>query len=442
MSSSSVSTTASRSFSRCSCTRSAMESGIGCGPPSRPPEGSMYAHMCRRSTTPLSSCSEPIGSWIATQRSESCCRAASSTRKKSARSRSSMFTNTTRESACSSARFQTRDVFTSTPITPLRTTRTPSTTRSAAYVSAWNPASPGVSITLIFRPCHSRWQSEPESDIWRRCSCSSQSETVVPCSTLPSRLVFPAWKSSASTSEVLPTPRWPATATLRSFVDSVAGIGDVSSSGRFEPHRIPVRPARPAGRRPLQSGRGAGRGQVRLETQDGLRVQLRDARLGDAEHLADLAQGELLVVVERHDELLALRQAGDGVGERLLLLGDGERALGIGRSLVLDRVDQRHLVAARAGDRPELVQRRDRGARDLPQALLELVLAQAELLGDLLVGRRPAQPPLELPDRPLDLAGAGPHGARHPVHRAQLVDDLALDARHGVRLELDVARGV
>ena len=50
ISSSSVSTTASRSFSRCSCTRSAIESGIGCGPPSRPPEGSMYAHMWRRST--------------------------------------------------------------------------------------------------------------------------------------------------------------------------------------------------------------------------------------------------------------------------------------------------------------------------------------------------------------------------------------------------------
>ena len=162
MSSSSVSTTASSSFSRCSCTRSAIESGIGCGPPSRPPEGSMYAHMWRRSTIPVSSCSLPIGSWIATQRSESCCRAASSTRKKSARSRSSMLTKTTRESSCSSARCQTRDVLTSTPITPLSTTTTPSTTRSAANVSAWKPASPGVSTRLILRSFHSRWHSEPD----------------------------------------------------------------------------------------------------------------------------------------------------------------------------------------------------------------------------------------------------------------------------------------
>src|SRR5205085_9127731 len=49
---------------------------------------------------------------------------------------------------------------------------------------------------------------------------------------------------------------------------------------------------------------------------------------------------------------------------------------------------------------------------------------------------------LELPDRPLDVARARANRARHPVHRAQLVDDRALDAGDRVRLELDVARGV
>jgi hypothetical protein len=43
-----------------------------------------------------------------------------------------MLTKTTRESWYSSARAQTRVVFTSTPITPERTTSAPSTTRSAA----------------------------------------------------------------------------------------------------------------------------------------------------------------------------------------------------------------------------------------------------------------------------------------------------------------------
>ena len=64
------------------------------------------------------------------------------------------------------------------------------------------------------------------------------------------------------------------------------------------------------------------------------------------------------------------------------------------------------------------------------------------LLGDLLVGRRAVQLRLELGDRALDVAGSSAHGPRHPVHRAELVDDRALDARDRVRLELDVAVGV
>ena len=59
-------------------------------------------------------------------------------------------------------------------------------------------------------------------------------------------------------------------------------------------------------------------------------MQLRDARLGDAEHLADLAQRQLLVVVERDDELLALGQPRDRVGERLAQLGLVERLAGCG----------------------------------------------------------------------------------------------------------------
>jgi hypothetical protein len=49
---------------------------------------------------------------------------------------------------------------------------------------------------------------------------------------------------------------------------------------------------------------------------------------------------------------------------------------------------------------------------------------------------------LELRVGLLDLPGAGAHGARHPVQRAELVDDRALDAGDGERLELDLAREV
>src|SRR3954462_1517271 len=77
--------------------------------------------------------------------------------------------------------------------------------------------------------------------------------------------------------------------------------------------------------------------EARLQAQDRLRVQLRDARLRHAEHLADLAQRQLLVVVERDDELLALGQARDRLAERLLQFGLRERALGVRALRVLDR---------------------------------------------------------------------------------------------------------
>ena len=47
------------------------------------------------------------------------------------------------------------------------------------------------------------------------------------------------------------------------------------------------------------------------------------------------------------------------------------------------------------------------------------------------------QPGLELGERPLDGAALGPHRAGHPVDRAELVEDGALDAGDGVGLELE-----
>src|ERR1043166_2345603 len=132
-----------------------------------------------------------------------------------------MLTKTTRGRSSSLERSQTRLVCTSTPIPALATISAPSTTRSAATVSPPKPGSPGVSIRLILRSCHSRWQIEDASDIWRRCSSSSQSEVVEPCSTLPRRLIAPPWKSIDSTSDVLPVPRCPVTATLRILPASI-----------------------------------------------------------------------------------------------------------------------------------------------------------------------------------------------------------------------------
>ena len=82
----------------------------------------------------------------------------------------------------------------------------------------------GTSIRFSLRSCHSACVSESEIDIFRCCSSSSQSEVVEPASIVPSRFVSPAWKSNASTSDVLPVPRWPTTATLRILPGSKTGI--------------------------------------------------------------------------------------------------------------------------------------------------------------------------------------------------------------------------
>src|ERR671937_1679072 len=83
-------------------------------------------------------------------------------------------------------------------------------------------------------------------------------------------------------------------------------------------------------------GRGALEAPLELgfEPQDGLGVQLGDARLGYAEHLADLAQRELVVVVEGDHGLLAVGEPADRAGKRLAYLG----ARHLGRRVVRVRV--------------------------------------------------------------------------------------------------------
>src|SRR4029453_13633944 len=135
-----------------------------------------------------------------------------------------MFTKKTPARPSPSALPPPRLAWTPRPTTPDTTNSGPSTTRIEETMSPWKDGSPGVSIRLIFRPCHSRCASDAEIVICRRCSSSSQSVTVEPCSIVPSRLTAPDWNSIASTSDVFPVPRWPVTATLRIFPDSTAAI--------------------------------------------------------------------------------------------------------------------------------------------------------------------------------------------------------------------------
>src|SRR5215216_851125 len=94
-------------------------------------------------------------------------------------------------------------------------------------------------------------------------------------------------------------------------------------------------------RTPLRVGRRPGRpaAEPGLQAEDRLRVELRDTGLGDAEHLPDLAERELLVVVERDDELLSLGETRYRLAERLSKLRLRHRGLRFRRLRVLDRVD-------------------------------------------------------------------------------------------------------
>ena len=171
--------------------------------------------MSTRSITPRSSCSAPIGISVATTCGPNAALSPSSVRKKSARSRSSMFTYTSRATPSSLARCHRRCVETSTPSTPLITNTADSHTRSAPRASATKEGSPGVSIRLTLTSRQAKEASDAEIDIPRDCSSSSASETVVPSATVPIRVVAPASNRSASCSEVFPLPRWPTSATLR-----------------------------------------------------------------------------------------------------------------------------------------------------------------------------------------------------------------------------------
>src|SRR5215217_3726294 len=289
--------------------------------------------MSTRSMMPRMSCSEPIGISVATTCGPKAAFRDSRVRKKSARSRSSMFTYTSRATPSSWARCHSRWVPTSTPSTPLTTKTADSHTRSAPSASAMNDGSPGVSMRLTLVSRHSNDASEAEIDIPRAFSSSSESETVVPSATEPSRVVAPAACSNASCSDVFPLPRWPTRATLRILSAAcMTDLTSLSSRGRAEPSVL-VSVAQVVA---LEAA---------LQAQDGLGVQLGDPRLRHAEHLADLSQRQVLVVVERDHELLALGQRGDRVGQAILELGGVEQLLGIGRVRVVQRVEQRHLVA-------------------------------------------------------------------------------------------------
>jgi hypothetical protein len=68
-------------------------------------------------------------------------------------------------------------------------------------------------------------------------------------------------------------------------------------------------------------------------------MELRDARVGDAEDLADLLGGQIFVVVQGDDHALALGELADGVGQDLLGFRLLDLGLGVVALLILDEIE-------------------------------------------------------------------------------------------------------
>ena len=131
-----------------------------------------------------SSCSWPIGSCTATQRSESWLRSASSVARRSRRARGRACSRrATRERPERLGALPERaSSAPRRPSTPLTTTSAPSTTRRRGErVRLEARIARRVDEVDLAAPATRRGRRDAASDICRRCSSSSQSETVEPC---------------------------------------------------------------------------------------------------------------------------------------------------------------------------------------------------------------------------------------------------------------------
>ena len=197
---------ASSSASRASRSAPVRVGGSSCGGLTSP---------VRTFTTPRKSGPSPTGRNAAATGPFRLARTSASTVKKSARSRSILFTTTTRGMPKRSAVAQARSVPTSTPPTALTSTSTLSAARMPPRISRTKSAKPGVSSTVTSVPSWVR-RSTP---VWIENPCAFSASVwslrVVPSSTRPMREMTPLRCSRASASVVFPVPLCAARLTMR-----------------------------------------------------------------------------------------------------------------------------------------------------------------------------------------------------------------------------------
>ena len=148
------------------------------------------------------------------------------------------------------------------------------------------------------------------------------------------------------------------------------------------------------------------------------------------------------MVAQPEDELLALGQVQDGVGDALPQLCADDAHGRVGGARIGQRLEQGCLGAVGSADVPRMIEGDHARVGHALQRGVELVRVYRHLGGQLGISRRSMQAGRELHRGPLDLARLAANAARHPVQRAELVEDRAADPRAGIGLELDPARRV
>src|ERR1700728_2068845 len=175
-------------------------------------------------------------------------------------------------------------------------------------------------------------------------------------------------------------------------------------------------------------------GQLRLQAQQRLPMQLTDARFGDFEHRADLFQVQLLLVIQRQHQALALGQhlyrLDDGLAQRLV------EGAGLGIRRAIGQAIERGFIAVVG-----IVQAQQLAAEGVLHDALVLGQRYAHMRGDVgLVGLRAALR-FDFAQRLRRGPGLAMHRARRPVELAQGIEHGAANANAGVSLETRAASG-
>jgi len=150
--------------------------------------------------------------------------------------------------------------------------------------------------------------------------------------------------------------------------------------------------------------------------------------------LADFFQGQLLIIVQRQDQLFLFRK------NRNLLAQQSFDFLLFKRRL--DPVVLRDVRAILLGGAEQLVEPQHIETMGLTQDFLQCRQVEAQIVSQLGIARGPAEAVAQAVDRPFDHPDLEPQVGGRKILAAHVVNDLSPDPQLGIRLERDATRQV